>query len=102
MRLKLFFISLVLSGTLYSQPAGYIHPTTLSAHFFLNDFKGSSPFLNSGKMTGGISMAYLKGISSNYDWSVNICGSFLDSISKNSESNKKPLLLQMDALLRAR
>jgi len=53
-------------------------------------------------MDAGLSLTYLKGISSHLDYSVSLSGSFPDSISKGSATSKKSLFLQSDLSVRVR
>lgn len=54
-------------------------------------------------MDAGLALSYLHGISSHFDWSLTINGSFPDSISTNSKKiDGKMLMIQSDLAFRAR
>ena len=114
--LSLFAI-LLISCTAFSQDNDYIKSPALGIHFFFNDFKSASAIRasslssalvnkNVGKikdMVPGLSISYMKGISSNFDFSSSIGGSFLDYVvdDKGTLGNES-LLLEGDASINAK
>jgi len=86
----------------FTQTSSLKHPSTIGIHFILNDFKNSSLLGRVPNMDAGLSLGYLHGLSSRFDYTVSLAGSFPDSISEHLGSNEKSLFLQSDFSLRAR
>jgi OOP family OmpA-OmpF porin len=99
----LSFLPLCFSTSIVSlaQKVSYVHPSTLGVHFVLSDFKNKIVETPS-KLDAGLSLSYVKGLTSRLDYQVTIAGSFPDSISKEPVSSEKSLLLQTAISLRAR
>lgn len=94
-----FLISFIQS---FSQSTNYVRQSSIGVHFILNDFKNKSVFGKASAADAGLSLNYLKGFGSHFDYSINLTTSFPDSISKKLSSNEKSLLLQSDFSFRAR
>jgi OmpA-OmpF porin, OOP family len=116
---KLAFSLLVLFGCLNPSFAQdkHIKVPALGIQFFFNDFKGADYIKNNGlnialrdkqlgkfkQMTPGLAVNYLAGITSHFDLSVNLAGSFLDyPIPNHSPFSSDNLLLEADLSVNAK
>ncbi|HET7115135.1 MAG TPA: OmpA family protein [Hanamia sp.] len=100
-----------------AQTNAYVKNPAIGIHFIENDFKGADyirnnslfaafrnkQFANSKNMKPGLSVDYLQGVSSHFDFSVTLAGSYLDyTLHNGSILGHGSLLLETDASLIAK
>ncbi|MBC7826916.1 MAG: hypothetical protein H7122_04160 [Chitinophagaceae bacterium] len=95
----------------------YIQQPALSIHFLLHDFRTANNIRNSSlssvlankqfgkikEMSPGLAISYSDGLSSHFDFSVTLAGSFLDYPRRNATlSGNEKFLLEADASVRGK
>ncbi len=108
---------LIIFNTISAQQPAPVQDPTLSIHFFLIDFNTAASIRstslssalisrNFGKTKGmspGLAISYIRGITSHFDYSVRLGGSFLDYPQQNRSLFKSDaFLLESDISLRGK
>jgi len=95
--------ALIFSLFATAQQSVYRHPTTLGLQFNLYDFSQNQAFGDFAQMSPGFGIRFVHGLSSRFDYAVDLDGAFADSVSKTMpQTSEKKLLLVSSFSLRAR
>ncbi len=103
--------------TVCSQDDDYVKDPAIGIHFFFNDFKTASNIRTASlsstlrdktfgrfkDMSPGISLSYLQGLSTHFDFAANLAGSFLDyPMEGKTSTGDEAFLLEADASIHAK
>ena len=105
----MLYVVAMIFGTIAFAQTDYRKSPSLAVHFILNDFKtatelrnssltdviNSGNFTKTNRMSGGLALSYIQGVSNHVDFAANLSGSFVDYPFKNqSTSGQQNLLLE--------